>query len=599
MLQTGSTSILGPAARLLWDEADSFAKRFIFFTLLLVFSSAAVSGLAPLLLRFVIDDLEQTGVGTSYRVPLYLVAAYASVHLLSRILNELRGACYGRADQRIQRQLSNRLFQHIMALPLRFHLDRRTGAISQTLTNGLVGYRLVLNHATLTVLPVVVELVTMGTVLILIEHAAFLVVIGTSLLFYVVAFSAGVTRIGRPARAASDAHIDAHAVLTDSILNYETVKYFGAEPQMQGRFFEALRRTEDQWSELFARKKENGFVVSAIFAFSLGVSVYLAAHMVRQGTMTIGEFVLVNAYILQITQPLELLGFAFRGIAEGMAFIKKLVELLGEKQETDLLDHPESVSAGPPKLVFDGLSYSYHSGRQALDDVTFVVPSGKTVAIVGVSGSGKSSLIRLLVRLVEPSSGRIWLNDVLLSDIPKSVLRDAIAVVPQDIALFNDSIAYNIGFGRTGSTEADIIRAAKVAHVHDFIAGLPHGYGTMVGERGLKLSGGQKQRVAIARAAIKQPKIFVFDEATSSLDSETERAILQDLLKVANMATTLIIAHRLSTVVHADEIVVLSQGRIIERGSHGELLQQGGTYAAMWRAQHCEEKMVPDNVSLA
>ncbi|MEO1020327.1 MAG: ATP-binding cassette domain-containing protein, partial [Pseudomonadota bacterium] len=299
----------------------------------------------------------------------------------------------------------------------------------------------------------------------------------------------------------------------------------------------------------------------------------------------------VNAYILQITQPLEMIGFAFRDIAEGMGFIEKMTNLFDQKRETEYNEGRTPQITGAPSLTFERVSYHYHPDRLVLKNVNFAMQSGKTTAIVGASGSGKSSLIRLLCRMLEPSEGRIRLDGVPLSNIRMSTLREAIAVVPQDIALFNDSIAYNIGFGRQHSTYADVVEAAKVAHIHEFIVGLPDGYDTQVGERGLKLSGGEKQRIAIARAAIKKPKIFVFDEATSSLDSETEQAILRDLIRVTETTTTLIIAHRLSTVVHADEIVMLNRGTVIEQGTHSELLLQNGAYAEMWRAQHTKNPL--------
>jgi ATP-binding cassette subfamily B protein len=533
-----------------------------------------------------VDALEPNSFATAHLAPLYLALAYAFAHWWSRSLGELRDMFHGRADQRVQRQLSYKLFQHVMSLPLRFHLDRQTGALTQTLTNGLMGYRMVLHHFMTTVLPIIVELVTMSAVLLLLDHTVFLAIISVSVLLYALAFSAGVTRIGKPARAVSNAKVNANAVLTDSILNYETVKYFGAESQVHGRFGKALIRTECQWNKLYRRKMENGLLVAGIFAVSLGVLMYVAAHQVQQGRMSIGEFVLVNAYVLQITQPLEMIGFAFRDIAEGRAWIAKMTELFSQKQEVDVIERCASVPADPPELVFERVSYSYHPGRCVIKDVSFVVPSGRSVAIIGSSGSGKSSLIRLLMRLVEPTEGQICLNGLPLSNIPMSALRHAVAVVPQDIALFNDSIAYNIGIGRQDSTEADIVRAANVADVHNFIAGLPDGYNTKVGERGLKLSGGEKQRVAIARAVIREPKIFVFDEVTSSLDLKTERTILNNLTKVSNTTTTLIIAHRLSTIVQADEIIVMEQGSVVERGPHAELIQRRGPYSAMWYAQH-------------
>ncbi len=484
-----------------------------------------------------------------------------------------------------------------MSLPLRFHLDRKTGALGQTLTNGLMGYRIILQHIILTVLPVVVELGTITVVLIALEHSIFLAIIGISVLFYTLTFWVGAMRIKTPAKAVSDAHIDAYAVLTDSILNYETVKYFGAESRVHGRFVKALVETEDHWTEFFKRKMQNGLVVACVFALSLGTSMYVAAREVQEGTMSIGAFVLINMYILRIIQPVETIGFAFRDIAQGMAFIEKMAELFGQKREMDLVSHSASLPTGAPNLAFQQVSYSYHSDRPVLQDINFVIPSGKTIAIVGASGSGKSSLIRLLMRMIEPTTGLICLNGVPLHSIPMSSLRNSIAVVPQDIALFNDSIAYNIGFGKQDSTEADIIEAAKVAHIHELITELPDGYDTMVGERGLKLSGGEKQRIAIARAAIKRPAIFIFDEATSSLDSRTEQAILHDLISVSKSTTTLIVAHRLSTIVHADEIVVLDKGRIVECGDHNELLQRDGVYTAMWRAQHTERSQFEETSS--
>jgi ATP-binding cassette subfamily B protein len=597
--RTSSAPVLRPAIKLLWSEADELAKRFVIITLFLVLSSSVVAGLAPLLLKSTVDRLEQTGTHTAYVASFFLIAAYAFSLWLSRSLGHFRDMFYGRADQRVRRRLSQKLFQHVMSLPLRFHFDRQTGAISQTLINGLIGYRMVLLHLMRTVLPVAVELGTMAAIFLVIDHPVFLLIISVSVLFYTLAFWAGVTRIRRPARAASSASIDVNAVLTDSLLNYETVKCFGAETQVYGRFDYTLVKTEEQWDKLYRRKMENSLMVAAIFAMSLCLSAYVAAREVQQGTMSVGEFVLVNASMLQIAQPLEMIGFAFRDIVEGIASIEKMSDLLGQRRELDIIDRGSFLIADPPDLAFECVSYSYHPDRYVLKDVRFVVPSGKTVAIVGVSGSGKSSLVRLLVRLVEPNKGRICLNGVPLSDIPISALRNAVAVVPQDIALFNDSIAYNIGFGKQDSTEAEIVMAAKAAHIHDFISGLPEGYQTEVGERGLKLSGGEKQRIAIARAVIKKPKIFVFDEATSSLDSKTERAILHDLIRIARRTTTLIIAHRLSTVVHAAQIVVLDQGSVIERGTHAELLRRSGAYSAMWRVQHPEDRVLQDDASTA
>ena len=581
-----SSAILRSSIGHMWSVADPLAKRLMAGTLLLLLGSSVVAAIAPLILKALVDALDVDSTPTIDIGPAFLVAAYALALWLSKSLGEVRTMFLGRADRRVQRQLSNKFFQHVMSLPLRFHLNRKTGAISQTLTNGLLGYRIVLHHLVNSVLPMAIEFATMGAILILLGHPVFLVIIGTSIAFYSVAYWIGALRVSVPARDASTAHIHAGAVFTDSILNFETVKYFNGESQVHRRFIDALRKTERRWAALLVRKMENGLAIATIFAISLGVSVYVAASSVQNGDMSLGEFVLVNAYVIQLARPLEMLGFAFRDIVQGVAFIEKTAELLAEKREVRFEEDDVSESVPYGELVFDNISFAYETNRCVLKDVHFVVPPGKTLAIVGTSGSGKSSLIRLLLRLVEPTKGQISIGGVPLSNISISTLRNAVAVVPQDTALFNDTIAFNIAFGKQGSTHEEIVAAARVADIHGFIGKLPDGYDTQVGERGIKLSGGEKQRLAIARAAIRQPEIFVFDEATSSLDSRTEREILKNIVKVSEETTAVVIAHRLSTVIHADEIVVLEQGKVVERGTHRVLLLQRGPYAALWRAQH-------------
>lgn len=582
----------------LYAEADAFVKRLVVITLLLALASSILAAVAPVFLKAAIDALELTRSYTAYGPPVYLIGAFALCHWLSRSMKELRAVFLGRTDQRIQRQVSYKLFRHVISLPLLFHLERQTGAISQTLANGLAGYRMLLHHFMLTVLPVVIELSTMGAVLLVLDQGLFVGVIAVSLSLYACVFWLGVSRIRAPTRAVSAAHIDANAMLTDSLLNFETVKYFGAEAQVHGRLHLALAKTEAEWKRLHRRKLENGLLVAAIFGLSLTASVYLAARKVQQGHMSIGEFVLVNTYLLQITQPLEMIGFAFRDIAEGISFIEKMMALLNQRREEDIAGQA-ILPTGGQTLDIENVSLVYDIRRPVLRHVTFSIPAGKTVAVVGKSGCGKSSLIRLLFRLMEPSEGTIYLNGVPLAEIPISTLRAAIAVVPQDIVLFNESIAFNIALGKQNSTDFEIVEAAKIAAIHDFVVRLPDGYATIVGERGLKLSGGEKQRIAIARAVMKRPKIFIFDEPTSSLDSNTEQAILQAMLTTSRGTTALIIAHRLSTVVHADEIVVLSRGTVAERGNHCKLIQRAGLYAKMWHAQHAVNPTKPGGTSNA
>ncbi|MEO1019976.1 MAG: ATP-binding cassette domain-containing protein, partial [Pseudomonadota bacterium] len=356
--------------------------------------------------------------------------------------------------------------------------------------------------------------------------------------------------------------------------------------RIQNRMEVAFTRTERYWTEFFSRKALNGVLVATIFTISLGSAVYIAVHEVQQGRMNLGDFVLINAYMLQIFRPMETLGFAIRDIAQGLAFIEKMTDVFRQEKEPASFVDRSCLPNGPGELVFDDVSFSYNKERPILRNVNFTITAGKTTALVGASGSGKSSLIRLLVRFFEPDSGRILLDGISIAEISAQNLRGAIAIVPQDTVLFNDTIAYNIAVGCAGSCIDEIREAARLANIHDFIVARPNGYETRVGERGLKLSGGEKQRIAIARATLKKPRIFVFDEATSSLDSKTEQKILRNLSDVSKGTTTLIIAHRLSTIIEADEILVLERGAIVERGTHRELLRRGGLYQKMWSAQH-------------
>lgn len=581
------------AFRLLMQEISGRLRLVFALALLIVLISSALAALSPVILKFVVDSLtEPDAANVIFLTVGLLVLAYAGSHWLSRLLGELRTLMIGRADQRLHRNLSLRLFKHVMALPLWFHLERKTGALSQTLANGLLGYRLVVQHLVSTVLPVIVEIAMMSVVLIVLGYPVFLGIIGVTLACYAIAFMIGASIITNPARAVSAAHIDANALLTDSIINYETIKSFSAEPLMHRRMDDAFAETESRWAQFFLRKAKNGALVGTIFAVSLGVSVYVAVLEVQRGGMSIGDFVLIHAYMLRIFRPVEMLGFAFRDIAQGVAFIEKMIEVLREQPEQASSERARALPSGPGELVFDCVSFSYNNERRVLENVSFRVPSGKTVALVGPSGSGKSSLIRLLVRFWEPDSGGILIDGTPISEVSGSSLRAAIAVVPQDTVLFNDTIAYNIRMGSADSTDAEVESAARLAHIHDFIAARPEGYNTMVGERGLKLSGGEKQRIAIARAALRRPRIFVFDEATSSLDSKTEQQILRNIDEVSKETTTIVIAHRLSTVVSADEILVLEHGRIVERGSHQELILVGGVYEKMWKAQLREPEHV-------
>lgn len=578
-----STASLREVIALIWTDAAGFVRVRLIVALLLIVIASAMTALGPVALKLVVDGFtgQASGVGTS---AVTLIGLYVLSQWLARTVGEIRGLVYARAERRMSRMLSERLFAHVMRLPFEFHLRRQTGAISQALDNGLNGYQMVLHTLVFTILPVVTELGTIVVVLSRLDHPAFLSLFSGAIVAYAVVFWYAARTVVAAAQAASDSQVNSTAVMTDCILNYETVKYFTAESVVQERVGRALLQTENGWVGFYRRYAYNGLGIATIFAGFLAVTIIHAAHEVQGGRLSVGSFVLVNTYMLQVVRPVEMLGYAVQSLSQGLAFLGKMLEILREKPEP--VAGVEIVPlSGAGRLEFAAVGASYRADRVILRDVSFSVPAGKTLAVVGGSGAGKSTLVRLLVRLIEPDAGRILLDGHCIGELPLSKLRQAIAVVPQDTVLFNDTIGYNIAFGKAGSTRAEVEHAARLAHLHDFIVSLPEGYDTKVGERGVKLSGGEKQRVSIARAAIKRPRIYVFDEATSSLDSNTEREILRNLREISRFSTTVVIAHRLSTVIHADEIVVLEAGTIVERGSHLGLLRQNGRYAALWVAQ--------------
>jgi len=555
---------------LIWSEADRFVKIRLASALLLTLIASALIGLGPVALKLVVDRF--AGAAKTSTVPLALVIGlYVLSQGLARSAGEIRAFFYAGAEQRMVRTLSERLFGHVLKLPLRFHLDRQTGAVTQTLTNGMQGYMVVVHTLLFGTLPIAVELATIVVVLSRLDQPAFLVFFSGAIVCYSVLFAFVARRTQKAAKSGSAAQIDANAVMTDSILNYETVKYFAAETLVQRSVRGALVRTEAEWVRFSRQFAINGLCVATVYTTFLALTVLYSARETEAGRISIGTFVLMNAYVLQIVRPVEMLGSAVQALSHGMANLHKMLELFREKSE-QLAKGDSALLTGPGAVEFSKVSVSYRSDRAILKEVSFRAPAGKTLGIVGHSGSGKSTIVRLLTRLIEPDSGRILLDGVPISEVSLTRLRESIAVVPQDTILFNDTISYNIAFGKAGSTREEVEAAARLAHLHDFIMTLPEGYETRVGERGVKLSGGEKQRVSIARAVIKQPTIYVFDEATSSLDTRTEREIMQSLRDISFHRTTLVIAHRLSTVVYADHIVVLDAGFIVEQGTHEALL---------------------------
>lgn len=569
-------------AGILWTDADRFVKRRLSAVLLLVITASVLTALGPLALKWLVDGF--TGQARNPVSPFILIGAYVLSQFLARTVGEVRGLVYARAERRMFRVLSGRFFAHLLRLPLRFHLDRKTGGVSQILDNGLTGYQMILHHLVFTFLPVTAELATIIVVLTRLAHSVLLALFCGALACYAAVFAYAAGSIARAAKSASAAHVDAAAEMTDAILNVELVKYFTAEAVLQERVGRALSHTEAEWVSFYRRYAVNGVAVSTIFATFLAATTLYAVHEVEGARLTVGDFVLITTYMLQVIRPVEALGYAMQGFSQGAAMLEKLLALFHENSEP--LQRGNAVRLeGPGQLEFENVTLSYGPRRAALLGVSFKVPAGKTVGVVGASGSGKSTLVRLLVRLLEPDAGRILLDGVPISRLSLTSLRQSIAVVPQDAVLFNDSVGENIAIGRTDCTRGEIEQAARQARLHDFIASLPDAYDTNVGERGLKFSGGERQRLSIARAAIKRPRIFIFDEATSSLDSTTELEIVRNLREISQSITTLVISHRLSTVVHADEIIVLEAGAVVERGTHASLLRQHGRYAAFWAQQ--------------
>ena len=522
-------------------------------------------------------------------LPVGLLLLYGVLRFSTSLFTELREIFFARVTQQAVRRIALEVFRHLHALSLRFHLERQTGGVSRDIERGTRSISSLISYTLYSILPTLVEVSLVLGILIARYDAIFALITATSLAAYIV-FTVLVSnwRIGiRRTMNETDSAANTRAI--DSLLNYETVKYFNNEEYEARRYDEQMRKWEDAATASQTSLSWLNLGQQAIIVVGVTAMMWFAASGVVDGTMTIGDLVLVNAFLIQLYVPLNFLGIVYREIRQALTDIERMFSLLEVNREVADAPDAKPVENGPLAVTFDGVSFAYDRERPILHDLSFTIPPGRRVAVVGHSGAGKSTLARLLYRFYDIDSGSITIGGTEIRQLRQASLRQAIGIVPQDTVLFNDTIRYNIRYGRPDASDAEVETAARAAQLHDFVAQLPAGYDSRVGERGLKLSGGEKQRVAIARALLKNPPILIFDEATSALDSQTEKAIQGSIEAAARGRTTLVVAHRLSTIMDADEILVMAAGRIIERGTHAALLAQEGAYAQMWLLQQQEE----------
>ena len=596
MLQarTGQLSVLRQLLPYIWPKgrSDLHARVILAFGALVI--AKVITLAVPIAYKNAVDYL--TGEATTGAtqgvdalglaiVPAMLIVAYGVGRILMVLFAQVRDVIFTVVSQNAVRQLANRTFRHLHRLSLRFHLERRTGGLNRVIERGVSGVDTIMRMAVLNSIPTVVELIMIAGLIAWYFGWIYVAVVFVTVVAYVLfTFFASEKRIAIR-RDMNESDTEAHSKATDSLLNFETVKYFGNEELEARRFDASMARYEKAAVRTYTTLGVLNSGQAVIFSVGMVVCMLLAARDVTLGVLTVGEFVMINAILIQLYMPLNFMGMVYREIKQGLIDMETMFALLDEPAE--IADRPDAkplrVENGAVK--FENVSFDYESGRSILKNVSFEVPAGQMVAIVGASGAGKSTISRLLFRFYELTKGRITIDGQDINDVTQESLRAAIGVVPQDTVLFNDTIEYNIRYGRPEATPGEVREAARLAQIHDFIMTLPQGYDALVGERGLKLSGGEKQRVAIARTILKSPPILMLDEATSALDSHTEKEIQDALERVARERTSLVIAHRLSTVVHADNIIVLDEGAIVEQGTHLELLDKGGLYASLWARQ--------------
>ncbi len=584
----------------LWPAGESGLRSRVVIALVLLVAAKVTTVYVPIILRDAVDALSVDPGAIMIAVPLALLLAYGVARIVARGFGELRDAVFAKVAQHAIRRVALQAFRHLHALSLRFHLERQTGGLSRAIERGTKGIEFLLSFVLFNVIPTILEVVLVAVILWVLFDWRFTAITLATIVGYVWFTFAATERRIRYRRQMNKADTEANTKAVDSLLNYETVKYFGNEDHEARRFDVAL--ADYQRAAVRTRTSLSLLNSGQIAIVSVGMTAMmaLAAVGVARGTLTVGDFVMVNAYLMQLSMPLGLLGTVYREIKQSLVDMEVMFTLL--HQNAEVADPPDAPMLKVPAgaIAFEGVDFGYDPRRPILHGVDFAVPAGQSVAIVGPSGAGKSTISRILFRFYDVSAGRVTIDGQDIRAVRQDSLRAAIGIVPQDTVLFNDTVYYNIAYGHPEADREAVIQAARLAQIHDFVDGLPDGYDTVVGERGLKLSGGEKQRVAIARTILKDPKILLFDEATSALDTKTEREIQRSLHEVSRGRTTLMIAHRLSTVVDADQILVMEEGRIVERGRHDALLASGGRYAEMWqRQQEAAERQQQDTPEAA